>query len=260
MLLVHGQPGAGSDWDGVVARLGPDRLVVAPNRPGYGAESQATTMAANAEILAATLRGLGGPPAIVVGHSYGGGIAILLADGHPDLVGGLVLVASIGGHGAVGWVDRVLAAPVVGAAVSAAGLAASTWLGPRLHSRLAALRIGPAQVLSRALPDEQVVAAMRSPTVWRSFVFEQRALIAEEAHVIEAVSRLAVPTVVMVGTRDVVVPPRSGARLAAAVPGSTLLLVAGSGHLLPEEVPHLVADAIVACEPRLTTGDQSAAQ
>lgn len=250
IVLVHGQPGSSNDWDGVVERLGPNRLVLVADRPGYGSAGPAVTMAANADLLAEAIRRDGGAPALVAGHSYGGGIALLLADRHPDLVAGLVLVASIGGEGSIGWVDRFLAAPVVGPMVSTAALATTSLLSPWLHRRLMALGNATGRVLARYLPDE-LLAGLASPAAWRTFAYEQRTLIAEADQVAGAIHRLAVPCVVMVGTRDLVVPPRAGVRLAADLAGSSLLLVAGAGHLLLRETPGLVARTIVALEDRL---------
>jgi len=254
IVLVHGQPGLSNDWDKVVERLGPNRMVFAADRPGYGSAGPATTMAANADLLAEAIRRGGGTAALVVGHSYGGGIALLLADRHPDLVAGLVLVASIGGEGSIGWVDRFLAAPVVGPVVSTAALATTSLLSPWLHRRLMALGNATGRVLARYLPDE-LLAGLASPSAWRTFAYEQRTLIAETDLVAGAVHRLAIPCVVMVGTRDVVVPPRAGARLAADLAGSSLLLVAGAGHLLLRERPGLVARTIVALEGQLPGAD-----
>ena len=244
VLLVHGQPGLGADWAAVTARLGPGADVLAPDRPGYGTGGPATSMAANADALADLLRRHGGPPAVVVGHSYGGGIAVLLAARHPALVAGLVLVASVGAEGSVVALDRVLALPVVGTGASVAALVTSSWLGPRLRRHLLSLQFGPAQVMSRYFPDDGMVAAARDRSAWRSFVVEQRALVAELPAVRGAVDRLALPVAVVTGTRDAVVPARASARLAAAIGGAELVLVPGAGHFLLTDAPGVVARAV----------------
>jgi pimeloyl-ACP methyl ester carboxylesterase len=49
---------------------------------------------------------------------------------------------------------------------------------------------------------------------------------------------------VVVGTRDLLTPPRLGRGIAAAVPGARLVEVPGAGHMLPYEEPDLLADII----------------
>jgi pimeloyl-ACP methyl ester carboxylesterase len=55
---------------------------------------------------------------------------------------------------------------------------------------------------------------------------------------------LDLPTTVVVGTRDLLTPPRLGRGIAAAVPGARLVEVPGAGHMLPYEEPDLLADII----------------
>ena len=76
VLLVHGQPGLGSDWDQVAARLADHRLLIV-DRPGYGRSGDETlTIEGNAQVLADIVVQRGAAPVTVVGHSYGGGVGI----------------------------------------------------------------------------------------------------------------------------------------------------------------------------------------
>lgn len=82
--------------------------VLAPDRPGYGGTGgPALGLAANADALAGLLDHAGISAATVVGHSWGGGVALALAQRHPGRVSGLVLVASIGTAAGLGTFDRV---------------------------------------------------------------------------------------------------------------------------------------------------------
>lgn len=242
MLFVHGQPGLGSDWAEVIGALPRSYVTIAPDRPGYGAGGPALGMQENADVLAEQLAGCD-LPAVVVGHSYGAGVAIFMADRHPDMLGGLVLVAPIGGPGSVLWLDRALAAPVLGAAASVTALAMSAWLGPVVRRGLSWLGVEQLGLLARYFPDERAAGAAHGPSVWRSFVTEQRALVDELPALRQAVGRLHVPVVVVAGTRDVVVPVKASARLAAEIAGAELVLVSGAGHFLPGDAPGVVARA-----------------
>lgn len=248
VLLIHGQPGRGADWAEVVARVPAWMRTTAPDRPGYDGRP-ARSMGDNADILADLLSGLPGGPAVVVGHSYGGGIALLLAARHPDTVAGLVLVAPVGDPTSVLPVDRLLAAPVVGPALSAAVLGAAAWVVPRVRRLVDGAPWGHAASAGHPLLDDRVAAALVDPARRRAFVAEQRHLLQELPSVAAAARAVHCPTVVVTGSRDSVVPPRASARLAASVPGAQLRIVAGGGHLIPMERPGAVVAAVRAvCE------------
>jgi len=126
VVLVHGQPGAGGDWSALAELLSVDHRVLAPDRPGWGADPRpATGLEANAEALEELLRSAGAQsPVTVVGHSLGGGVALELALTHPERVGALMLIGSVGVAGAISGFDRLLTVPMVGNGILRAGTAA----------------------------------------------------------------------------------------------------------------------------------------
>lgn len=247
VLLVHGQPGDAADWDGVVLEIASEVRLLVVDRPGYGGCTlAATSMAENAEVLADLLVGRGAAPAVVVGHSYGGGVALLMARRRPEVVSGLVLLGSVGAEGSVNGFDHLLALPAVGEVLSAAGLFVAGRVLPRLASLSGRLSGRLAHRLHASLPDGRYGAALSRAglRMWQSFVTEQRALVAEIGDVEEASRHVSVPSVVLSGTWDVVVPPSSAAALAAAMPGAQLVLLTGVGHLAARDAPRAVADAV----------------
>ncbi|HLX89602.1 MAG TPA: alpha/beta hydrolase, partial [Acidimicrobiales bacterium] len=182
VLLVHGQPGVGADWDLVADRLARDHRVLVPDRPGYGASTpEPLGMAENSELLAELLVAKGSAPATVVGHSYGGGVSVLLAHRHPELVRGLVLVGSVGNEASVNGFDHVLALPVLGEVLSALGLMTVGRVLPRLRPFANLLPDTAATRLRASLPDPRYAAGVsrQGLRVYRAFVAEQRSLIAE---------------------------------------------------------------------------------
>ena len=60
---------------------------------------------------------------------------------------------------------------------------------------------------------------------------------------------MAVPTTVVVGSRDLLTPPRLGRALAAAIPGARLVELPGAGHMLPYEEPDRLAEIILSAAP-----------
>lgn len=99
VLLVHGSPGAWRDLRGLLTHPTLTGLtqVAAIDRPGYGGSgtTAVTSLVEQARRIALALRQLG-RPAIVVGHSLGGPIALALAAQHPALVHAVVSVAGSG--------------------------------------------------------------------------------------------------------------------------------------------------------------------
>jgi len=97
LVLLHGQPGSAADWQQVTGRL-PARLhPVATDRPGYGSSQlPAGGFAVNARAVVDDLDSRGITRAVLVGHSYGGGVALSAASLAPGRVAAVVLLASVG--------------------------------------------------------------------------------------------------------------------------------------------------------------------
>jgi pimeloyl-ACP methyl ester carboxylesterase len=250
VLLVHGQPGRGLDWQGLARRLSTDLRVVATDRPGWGEDQRpATSIAANAGDLASVIESLGLPsPVTAVGHSLGGGIAIELALSRPDLVGSLVLLGSIGVERALSRFDQLLAVPRLGDPVIRAGVLATRG-GIRTARRV--LGSGPAKPLGRRVARWPTVRGLVwldtqpiSEKVRKSFLAEQRALLDETPLLERRLSLLDVPTAVVHGTADRVVPLSASRALAERIPGAELITLTGEGHLVPFERPGLIAPIV----------------
>ncbi|OBF33810.1 alpha/beta hydrolase [Mycobacterium sp. ACS1612] len=94
ILAVHGLTGHGLRWQTLATRHLPDYAIVAPDLIGHGRSSWAApwnidaNVAALADVLDAEAEG----PVVVVGHSFGGAVALNLAAARPDLVASLVLL------------------------------------------------------------------------------------------------------------------------------------------------------------------------
>ncbi|MGE2720981.1 alpha/beta fold hydrolase [Mycolicibacterium celeriflavum] len=90
VLVIHGLTGHGQRWQTLATRHLPEYTVVAPDLIGHGRSSWAApwSIDANVAALAELLDG----PAVVVGHSFGGAVALNLAAARPDLVSRIVLL------------------------------------------------------------------------------------------------------------------------------------------------------------------------
>lgn len=98
VVLVHGLAGAAANWVELVPELVRRNRVVVVDLPGHGGSEprRRATVGDFAESVAAVLDAERAAPAIVAGHSFGGQVALRLAQRRPDLVGGLLLAAPSG--------------------------------------------------------------------------------------------------------------------------------------------------------------------
>jgi pimeloyl-ACP methyl ester carboxylesterase len=258
VVLLHGQPGSGADWEQVAGQL-PDGLgVLALDRPGYGASPRpAGGFAAGARAVLAELDARGIDRAVLVGHSYGGGVALATAQLAPERVAALVLLASVG-PGCLNWADWVLAGPVSGEF-----LAMVAWqLTPRLaRGVLGAVRwlrrrpLGPDQAVNWQIWGN---AHHDHGPLWRSFLTEQRALVRELDGLTAALPAVTQPVLLVADPHDMIVPVRSTQRLAAALPDARVRMLDGPGHHLPRRAASQIAAAIAGFLGTLDSRDAAA--
>jgi lipase len=93
VLAIHGLTGHGQRWQKLAGSL-PEITVAAPDLLGHGRSSWAApwSIDANVSALAALLDDEADAPVLVVGHSFGGALAMHLAAVRPDQVAGLLLL------------------------------------------------------------------------------------------------------------------------------------------------------------------------
>jgi pimeloyl-ACP methyl ester carboxylesterase/uncharacterized membrane protein YbhN (UPF0104 family) len=244
LVLLHGQPGSPSDWHQLAERL-PARLhAVAADRPGYGSSQlPAGGFAANARAVIDDLDVRGIDRAVLVGHSFGGGVALSAASLAPERVEAVVLLASVGPGCANLW-DRVLAAPATGPLCALVAWKLTPWIA---RVRLAAARRWAGRSLR---PEEHVNWQVwghkdnARGALWRTFLAEQRALLRELDELERALPSVEVPVLVLADPRDTLVPFETARCLAESLPDARLQLINGAGHHLPRRAAGEVADAM----------------
>jgi pimeloyl-ACP methyl ester carboxylesterase len=180
--------------------------VYAPALPGFGGTPnlrEAPTFDGYAEWVAQFLDAVGvDEPAFVVGHSFGGGVAIKLAHDHPARVRYLVLINSVGG---TTWSFANLTNAVT---------ARPPWTWPFRHPQ----EILPLRYMSRVVPiivEDALPNLVRNPLgVFNVLNLLRRAdLVAE----LEELKRRQLPVVVLWGDQDTVIPKASFAALCRAI-------------------------------------------
>ena len=245
VVLLHGQPGTGSDWDSVVHALPPRLRTLAPDRPGYRANPLPPgTFRENAEWLVRELDRADAQDVILVGHSYGGGVAITVAALAPERVRGLVLVSSIG-PGCLDHWDPVLAAPVVGEVCAVAAWWLTPWFARHVLARVERRRDRPLAHHEHVNWTAWANADHHHGEVWRTFLTEQRSLVHGLDELNSLLGEIVAPTVVIADPADKMIPFDTAEALRDQVPGARLVLVGEGGHHLPRRVPDVIAAEIV---------------
>jgi pimeloyl-ACP methyl ester carboxylesterase len=257
VLLLHGITSSATTWDDVLLWLAERHTVVAPDLLGHGESAKPRTdysLGAHANGLRDLLAVLGHERVTVVGHSLGGGIAMQLAYQYPELCERLVLVSS-GGLGRE-----------VHALLRAAALPGSEWVLPLLcRAGLQDAVAGAARFLARlgmrAGHDVEEVwrgyTSLVDPACREAFVHTLRAVVEPDGQRVCAVDRLyltaLMPTLIVWGDRDPMIPVEHGRSAHRAMPGSRLEIFAGAGHLPHRDEPwrfvRLLLDFIASTEP-----------
>ncbi|MEA2482522.1 MAG: hypothetical protein QOC55_469 [Thermoleophilaceae bacterium] len=243
LLLVHGIAGTNAVWENVFEELATDHVVIAPDLPGHG-ESGASAGDYSLGAMAATLRdlllALGHERATVIGHSLGGGVAMQFSYLFPEYTERLVLISSGGLGRSVNPALRLAALP--GAELVTAQLGRAARLADRLLPSGARPGGRVAVELGRS------VAALADSQTRGAFHATLRAVVGPDGQRVFAGDRLylarEMPTLIIWGEHDPIIPVGHGHRAHAAMPGSRFVVLEGAGHFPPLEDPRGVIEAI----------------
>lgn len=239
LLLVHGFPTSGHLWSGVVPLLPSGHRVVVVDLLGFGRSDTPSrgdyTLAAHARRLTALMDTLGIARAVLVGHHFGGAIAMALAAAEPSRVSRLGLLSPIGFD-----VSATGTFALIRAFLPWSGLLPGTFLR---------------RVVARAL-ERQYVNAERgrhSVDLYLRPFFPGRGRprhflevlsgfsAAETTATIERLRTAGIPCGVCAGAEDSLVPPHVARRLATLLPEASLDMIEHVRHFAPEEAPERVA-------------------
>jgi pimeloyl-ACP methyl ester carboxylesterase len=239
LLLIHGVGGSFENWRSVIEPLAREHTVIAPDLPGHGLSALGGgdhSVGGLAAGLRDLLLILGHRRATLVGHSLGGGVAMQFAYQFPEILERLVLVSSGGLGPEVSPLLRAATLPGAGPFIATTA--------PLLHAL--ATRLQRPERGGRPLSTDLIEVVhgyglLSDRRRRAAFLATVRSVIGIGGQRVSAVDRLylaeAVPTLIVWGARDRLVPAHHADHAHREIPGSRLEVFEGAGHLPQLEEP-----------------------
>ena len=250
VLLVHGNMVTGDDYNtsGVAERLVETCRVLIFDRPGFGYSERPRwrpwAAMAQAELLHKALAELAVQRPVVVGHSWGTLVALALAIRHPADAASLVLLS--GYYFPTFRLDALMVAPgaipVLGDILRYTISPLFGWLTMPLTKRL---MFAPAPVTARFKAEYSSAMALR-PSQIRATCVDGTMMVPSAMGLRAHYGGLSLPVAIMAGDGDKIVSYRLAERLRAAIPGSSLRIIKGAGHMVHHVATDQVVEAILA--------------
>ena len=234
LLLLHGITSTSDCWRDVMPKLAERYTVIAPDLLGHGRSAKPRgdySLGAYAAGVRDLLAVLGFERGTVVGHSLGGGVALQFSYLFPERVERMALISS-GGLG-----------KEVHPALRAATLPGSEWVLPLMASEFTVNAGHAVRKVTERLgidgpPDigefARGYASLVHEGARNAFLHTMRSVIDAEGQRVSALDRLyladQIPTLIMWGTDDPVIPVEHGRNAHRIVKHSRYVELEGSGH------------------------------
>ncbi|HVP30805.1 MAG TPA: alpha/beta fold hydrolase [Myxococcota bacterium] len=248
LVLLHGIAGSSATWEEVGWWLQRGHSVLAPDLLGHGQSAKPRgdySLGAYANLLRDLLASLGHERATVVGHSLGGGVALQFAYQFPDRCERLVLVSS-------GGLGREVHPLLRSAAIPGAGVVLPLLCGEGTRSTVARATHWLGRLGLRAGPDLEEVwrgfVSLGDADTRRAFLDTARSVLDVRGQRVSATNRLylaeELPTLLIWGERDPLIPVRHAHAAHESIPGSRLEVFPGAGHFPHRDDPRRFVDLL----------------
>jgi pimeloyl-ACP methyl ester carboxylesterase len=245
LLLLHGITNTSQTWEHVAPLLSERFTLIAPDLLGHGESATPRgdySLGAHASGVRDLLTALGHERVTVIGHSLGGGIAMQFAYQFPERCERLVLVSSGGLGREVHLLLRAAALPGADYVLPVITSSQLLRLGRGVGGLLRRARLAPdgdLELLARGF------ASLDNAGSRQAFLHTVRAVIDPSGQRVSAHDRLALaalmPSLIVWGERDSVIPVAHGAAAHEAMPGSRFEVFAGAGHMPHDADPERFA-------------------
>jgi pimeloyl-ACP methyl ester carboxylesterase len=249
IVLIHGITGNSTTWERVMGQLARDYTVLAPDLLGHGDSAKPRgadySLGAYASGIRDLMIALEIDNATFVGHSLGGGVAMQLAYQFPERLDRLVLVSSGGLGDEVHLMLRAVALP-------AAEYVLPLLVAEPLCKTVETIAGLFGKVGLRAGDDLEEIAtgfaSLGDVDTRRAFVHTARSIIDIEGQRVSATDRLYlaedVPTLLIWGENDPIIPAKHGRAAHEQIPGSRLELFPNTGHFPYKSDPIRFVEAL----------------
>ena len=236
IFLVHGFAASVHAWRPWIERLKADYRLIALDLPGHGLTETPpgykASLEGNAALIDALAVELGVGHFVLAGNSMGGAVSLSYAMAHQDKLDGLVLVDAAGWPG-----DASQGGPpaFVGLFNNGIGRLLIKMADPHMFATdgLKSAYVDEALVTNKVV-DRYVDFAMAEGH--RDVLLTQRSQ-PTRPWTKNDFRNIHVPTLVMVGAKDALIPPSDAKAIANAIPGAYLVSYPEGGHLPMEQLP-----------------------
>src|SRR6266436_4869040 len=246
VVLIHGNPGSGQDWTRLYGPLAAHQRVIAFDRPGHGLSRRPkvgdATVEVQARLLHDALKQLHVARPIIVGHSWGGALALVYAINYPKEVAGIVLVApAVYESQDIGsLVTNLPAVPVIG---DAANAVLTPLFGASVVRSELKKAFSPDPVPKNYL--RSVLFEWTRPKKVKWYSVDDALLNDCLRKFSPRYSEISVPVSILAGDSDLIVSEKDNAtRLHQALPKSHLIVLPKTGHQIPFTRSQAVIDEI----------------
>jgi pimeloyl-ACP methyl ester carboxylesterase len=233
-LLIHGFGGCCRNWLRLIPDLEKNFRVLVPDLPGFGYsernEDYSMSLSDQADTVIAFLDAMKIKSCHLMGHSMGGGISMLLAARHPDRFQKMVLLCPLS------YPFKVDLRMKLGMSKLAGPFVVGHLYTRRMFMNY--IRTNVFFDFSRADQNEIEIeyALFDSPASRRAF---QKGLVATHGSIdwlANEIRKITLPTLILWGDHDLVLPPEFAPRLQQDIPGAQLHILKDCGHMIQVEM------------------------